>query len=166
MNRIWKVLIATAIAGAMVTSVFAQGTGAGPKGGQGGVNSGKPGQQGRPGGMRMGGRRFQDEVFAKLNLNADQKAKIKALQDKFRKEMEAMRSKGTAGGPPSQADRDKMMAKFKAHNDALMKILTPAQKTKFEQLMKEMREKARSQRGGPGAPPPGKKPGGGGKPPL
>jgi len=146
---------------------FAQG--AGPQGGAPGVGQQggrRGGGQGMGGMRRMGGARMAQrnkELFAKLNLTADQKKKIEALQ---KKHQEKMRATFTQAGGPS-ADRQALMEKFremqKGYRAELMKILTPAQEKQYSAAVKEMREKMRKERGqgGPGGAP-GRRPGQGG----
>jgi Spy/CpxP family protein refolding chaperone len=151
-------LVAIMLVGAL-SSAFAQG--AGPKNGGQGVGQGqKQGQQGQRGRM---GRKMQEEIYAKLGLNEKQKAQIKSINEKYMKQFEAIRGPQGAGQrtPPSEENRKKMMDLFQKRNAELMAVLTPAQKTKYEALMKEMRDKMQKGGGRPGgAPPPG-----GGKPP-
>jgi len=160
MKKILTILVSTMALAALATSAFAQG--AGPKGGFGGR-----GGQGGPGGM-PGGRmaKMQGEILAKLNLSADQKKKIDALNAKRQEEMKKM----FGGGPPAEGDRDKMREKMresqKAYRKELDKILKPDQAKKYDALLKEARDKMRAQMGGPGGPGAGGPGGraGGGKP--
>ena len=105
------------------SAVFAQ-----PPGGGGG--------RGGPGGGFGGGRGGGMQLYEKLGLNETQKTKIKALSDKQREEMTAIRKKYT---------------------DQIVALLTPEQKKKLE----EARKQSRGGFGGPGGPPGGGAPGGG-----
>lgn len=145
-------LVAIMLIGA-VSSAFAQA--AGPKGGAPGAGQ-KPGQ-GQRGGF---GKRMQEEVFAKLNLTPKQSAQIKAINEKYKVQYEALRpavAPGKQRTPMSDADRKKFMAIREKQNAEFLAVLTPAQKTKFEALMKEMRAKMQNGGGRPGGgtPPPG-----------
>lgn len=145
-----KRTLTTILAALMATTlVFAQA--AGPRGGAGQAGPGGKGQVG--GGVRRMGQ-FQQKVLDQLNLNANQKSQIKALNDKRMAEMKARRDKMQANG--QQVDREKMRAEMKKNQDAyqasLKKILTAQQFAKYEQLMKAEMEKMRKQGGGqPGA---------------
>lgn len=162
MKKITVAALAAMMLVGAVSSAFAQA--AGPKGGAPGVGSGQKGQQGQRGGF---GRRMQEEIFAKLNLTPKQTAQIKAINEKYKNQYEALRPAGTPGQqrtPMTDADRKKFMAIRAKQNAEIMAVLTPAQKTKFEALMKEMRAKFQGGGGRPGGgtPPPGGK-GGKGK---
>jgi Spy/CpxP family protein refolding chaperone len=121
-------------------------------------------QQGPPpqgGGPRGGGRRGGPEQRLKmlteqLNLTPDQAAKVKAILDNGRAQMEASRGDSSA----SQEDRRaKMMEMMKSENTQIKAVLTPDQVTKLDALEKQQRERMRENRGGgPGGP-------GGGTPP-
>ena len=145
MNRIVKLFCSGEAVMALGTGVFAQDAGPKGKGGQGqGQFRQGPGGQGKKGpGMRVG--RMQQEVLAKLNLTAAQKAKIEALNKKMQAEVQKLMQGG---------DREQMREKFRPlmeqHRKDLMAILTKEQQVKYEQLVKEAREKMRQGRGGPG----------------
>lgn len=158
MKKICTLVGILAALGALATASFAQkpGPGQGGKGNKVDGGKGGPGQGGRMQGMR----KMQEEILAKLNLTADQKAKIKSLNDKFQKEIQDLMK---AGDP--QSNRDKFRELSKTHREAMLKILTPAQQKQYKTLIDEARKKF----GGPGGPGgaggnrgPGK--GGGGKP--
>lgn len=118
----------------------------GPGGGQ--ATQGRPSGPGGPGGGRMMMMRANEQILAKLNLTAAQKTKIKALDASTMKKMQALRGK--------QLDRDKMRTEFRAiqtsHRESLMKILTPPQRKKYDELMTAERAKWRQQFGRPGGP--------------
>jgi protein CpxP len=166
MKKILGLMIAGAFAMSAV-SVFAQASG--PKGGaQGtgpGVRQGGPGQQGRGGDFMKRRQQMQAEVMKKLNLSKDQQTKIKALNDKFMKDIQALRA---SGGNNQEQNRQKMRDLSTKHREAFMKILTPEQRKKYDALVKEAREKMRKEMGnrgpsGQGGKPagkPGTKPGG------
>jgi hypothetical protein len=97
---------------------------------------GAPGGGGfRQGGRQGGGRGFGAPTLATvpaavladgLKLSAVQKAKIQAIQDQSRKDMQALRP-----APGAQVDRQEMMQKFQALNEETNKsiegVLTPDQ---------------------------------------
>jgi Spy/CpxP family protein refolding chaperone len=171
-----KKLISTLVVAGAVLGLAAVsfGQAAGPKQG----SAGKQGA-GKQGGARQGGNRMarmakmQEEIFAKLNLTAAQKEKIKAHNKKMAEKSKAMFEEAQKN---PGADRQAMMGKFRAMREesdkALKSILTADQYKKFETLRKEARDKARQQfggrpggAGGPGAAKRGtggKKAGGGG----
>ncbi len=154
MKKIFTLVGIVAAVGALATASFAQKPGPGGQGGQGGKFGGG---QGGPGQGRMQGmRKMQEEILAKLNLTADQKSKIKALNDKFQKDIQALMKSGDP-----QSNRDKFRELSKNHRDAMMKILTPAQQTQYKKLIDEARKKFGGP-GGPGGAGAGKGPGKGG----
>lgn len=178
MKKFTKFLIVTLAFGALVSASFAQAGGPGGRpGGAGG--SGRPGGPGAPGGPGgpggQGQRRnlmheMEQKILNQLNLTADQKAKIKKLDEDTDKKMKALMDKARAGG--ANVDRQKvgqdMRKIMEDRKTALYKILTPAQKTKYDSLMKAEMEKFRKEHprgaggpGGAGAPGAGGKPGGG-----
>ncbi len=126
MKKASIVAIAAVAALTMGLSSFAQqAPGAAPGGGGGG-------RQGRQGGGRgFGGPATLSAVPAAvladgLKLSAVQKAKIQAIQDQSRKDMQALRP-----APGAQVDRQEMMQKFQALNEETNKsiegVLTPDQ---------------------------------------
>lgn len=167
MKTLFKTIVSIAILAALVVPSTAQDSG--PKGGQrpgGQVGAGGKGDRGP--GMRMGGmRKVEEKVLGQLGLNAGQKQKIEALNKKFeadvKKLMDEMQKQG------KNADRKAMGEKVRklmeGRRDGLFKILTPAQKSKYEQLMKAEMEKMRKERekNRPGG---AAKPGTGGKKPA
>lgn len=108
------------------------------------------GQMG-PRGRGMEGRQLE-MLTQKLNLTADQQAKVKAIDDDTAKQMMAVRNDASL----SQDDRHaKMMDIRKSSQDKIRGILTDDQKTKYDAMQAEMRErmKQRQQGGAPPAPP-------------
>lgn len=135
-------------------SVAAFAQGAGPRGGAprgpggpGGFGQRGPGGPGGPGGMMERRKKMQEEMFAKLGLNAAQKKKVKALDDKLMAHMKDVFTK--AGGDRSKV-REEMMNSRKAYDKDLKGVLTPAQWKKLEDMRKEMRAKMGRGPGGPG----------------
>lgn len=90
---------------------------------------------------------MRDEIFAKLNLTADQKKKVKALDEAQAAKAKVMIAELQKPG----VDRTKAMDKFKALRDdyqkGLGKILSKDQMKKYEALAKEARDKFRAGRG-------------------
>jgi Spy/CpxP family protein refolding chaperone len=106
--------------------------------------------------MRQRGRNMQAQqlemLTQKLNLTADQQTQIKAIDEDTGKQMMAVRNDTSL----SQDDkRTKMMGIRKSSQDKIRAILTDDQKTKYDALQAEMREKMkeRQQGGAPAAPP-------------
>jgi Spy/CpxP family protein refolding chaperone len=138
-----KIVLSFLVAGiALSFSATAAAQAAGPAGGHGKKEGGKGG----PGGMRARQHKMQQEMFTKLNLNADQKKKVTALTEARREKMKALMEELRASGGDRQANREKFMAIQKSFHDDLMKILNPEQETKFKALRKEMMEKRREAR--------------------
>lgn len=75
-----------------------------------------------------------------LSLTADQTTKVKAILAEGRAQMMAARENG---------GREKMMELRKAENEKIKAVLDDAQKVKFEELEKRMRDRMRQ------GPPPG-----------
>jgi len=117
--------------------------------------------QGGPGGGRMMMRlgETQKKILGQLDLSADQKKKIEALDKKTKTSMEKlMKEPGDR-----QAKGPKMREIMQSHREDLNKILTPAQQKKYQELMKAEMQKMRDQRGDRGPAggrkaPPAKKP--------
>jgi Spy/CpxP family protein refolding chaperone len=81
--------------------------------------------------MRRGPQAFaNEEVAAALNLTAEQKEKLKTINDDFRKETEPLRGF-------SEENRKKREELAKAANDKVMGALTDEQKTKLKELTGE-----------------------------
>lgn len=72
--------------------------------------------------------------MADLNLSADQENKMKALNEEGRTKAEAIRNDASLSDDDKRA---KMMEMRKAQNEKRLAILTPEQKKKWEQKMKE-----------------------------
>jgi Spy/CpxP family protein refolding chaperone len=108
------------------------------------------GQMG-PRGRGMEGRQLE-MLTQKLNLTADQQTKVKEIDEDAGKQMMAVRNDASL----SQDDkRAKMMDIRKSSQDKIRGILTDDQKTKYDAMQAEMRErmKERQQGGAPPAPP-------------
>jgi protein CpxP len=110
-------------------------------------------QAGPPHGGRGGQREEHQLEFLtkKLNLTPDQVSQVKAIDDDSRKQMMALHEDTST----PQADKHaKMMDIHKASQDKIRAVLTDDQKTKYDALQAEMRERRESRQGGQGAPPP------------
>lgn len=152
--------MATFVAAAMIGSAFAQGAGPRPGAGGGAGKAGK-GQRGPGGPMgRRGGMMMNAEMMQKLNLTADQKAKIKVIAEKLGKDVRAAREKNSGD---REAQMTAIRAIAKGTRESFMKVLTPAQRKQYDTLAKAEREKRRKEGGGrpggpgrgrPGTPPP------------
>jgi len=96
-------------------------------------------------GMR-GGARQLEMLTKRLDLTADQQTKVKAIDEDTVKQMMAFRNDTSL----SQDDRrSKMMDIRKSSQDKIRAILTDDQKTKYDALLAEMRDRMRQ-----GPPPP------------
>lgn len=143
-----KHVVMVAAAVLLGTVSFAQT--AGPRGGAPGGQAGK----GAKAGQRGQGGQLEQKVFGQLGLSAAQKQKIEALRKSRMDQFKAMREKAKASG--QQPDRKAMAGTFKKMQEeyqaSLKNILTPAQFTKFQSLMKAEMEKYRKEHpGGPAA---------------
>ena len=87
----------------------------------------------------------------KLNLTPDQVTQVKAIEDDSRKQMMTLREDTSIAGADKRA---KMMDIHKAAQDKVRALLTDDQKTKYDALQAEMRERMENRGGGPGGPPP------------
>ncbi|WP_035347859.1 Spy/CpxP family protein refolding chaperone [Edaphobacter aggregans] len=108
------------------------------------------GQMG-PRGRGMEARQLE-MLTQKLNLTEDQQTQVKAIDEDTRKQMMALRNDNSL----SQDDRHaKMMDIRKSSQDKIRAILTDDQKTKYDAMQAEMKErmKERQQGAAPPAPP-------------
>jgi periplasmic protein CpxP/Spy len=112
-------------------------------------------QAGPPnGGHRGAGQREEHQVeflTKKLNLTPDQVTQVKAIDDDSRAQMTALRQDSTT---PQADKRAKMMDIHKASQDKIRAVLTDDQKTKYDALQAQMRERRESRQAGQGATPP------------
>lgn len=89
---------------------------------------------------RMQGRQME-MMTQKLNLTADQQTQVKAIQGDTRKQMMAVRDDASL----SQADKQsKMMDIRKASQDKIRALLTDEQKTKFDEMQAQMRNRMKN----------------------
>jgi len=87
-----------------------------------------------------------------LSLDADQIAKVKAIYTKNGEEQRKAFEKAKAEG--QEFDREKMREQMKAsmakQDNEIKALLTPEQKVKFEQYLKDREERMKNRQGGPG----------------
>jgi protein CpxP len=107
-----------------------------------------PHGRGGPGGMRGDQVKF---LTQKLNLTADQVTQVKAIDEDAQKQSKAVREDTSVAGPDKRA---KMMDIHKASQDKIRALLTDDQKTKFDALQAQMRERRGNRGDGDGPPPP------------
>jgi len=77
---------------------------------------------------------LEPDVQKQLDLTADQKAKIKDLQDKQREANQSIRDKVQSGEIQRDASRDLMQKNNQAMSDEIHKLLTEAQLAKLKTL--------------------------------
>jgi protein CpxP len=100
---------------------------------------------------RGGGEHQLEWMTKKLSLTPDQVTQVKAIDDNTRQQMMALRSDTSV----AQADkRAKMMAIHQASQDKIRGVLNDEQKTKFDAMQAEMKERRESREGGQGGTPP------------
>jgi Spy/CpxP family protein refolding chaperone len=150
MKNLMMLVAVAALAIGAATDSFAQnrqGQGQGQRQqGQGqGQRQGQPPGQNREGAMF----RMQEQILAKLNLTADQKKRVTALNKKTEESMKKLRE--------APGEMRSKMPKFReiheGHEKALLQILTAQQRTRYQELLKQERErrmKERQQRQGQG----------------
>src|ERR1700730_3397442 len=90
---------------------------------------------GGPGGMRGNQIEF---LTKKLNLTPDQVTQVKAIGADAINQMKALREDTSVAGPDKRA---KIMDIHKASQDKIRALLTDDQKTKFDALQAQMRER-------------------------
>jgi Spy/CpxP family protein refolding chaperone len=105
-------------------------------------------RHGGPGGMRGNQVEF---LTKKLSLTPDQVTQVKAIDADTMKQMMALRS-DTSLTPDEK--KPKMTAIHQASQDKIRALLTDDQKTKFDALQAQMRERRGDHGGGDGPPPP------------
>jgi periplasmic protein CpxP/Spy len=107
----------------------------------------------REGGGPRGGRSQVEMLTKRLNLTTDQQAQVKAIDEDTGKQMMALRNDTSLS---QDERRSKMMEIRKGSQDKIRAILTDEQKTKYDAMQAEMRErmKERQQQGGAPPPPP------------
>ncbi|MBB5343135.1 Spy/CpxP family protein refolding chaperone [Tunturibacter empetritectus] len=112
-------------------------------------------QAGPPnGGHRGAGQREEHQIeflTKKLNLTPDQVTQVKAIDDDSRTQMMALRQDTAT---PQADKRAKMIDIHKASQAKIRAVLTDDQKTKYDALQAQMKERRESREGGQGATPP------------
>ena len=79
-------------------------------------------------------KKFNDKKLEQLNVSEDQKVKIKAINENFKKQMEALHSNTSISDDDRKLKRQEMM---KDHRSQVKSILTPEQQKKAKELRKE-----------------------------
>lgn len=102
------------------------------------------------GGPGMGARQLE-MLTRRLSLTTDQQTQVKAILDDNQKQMEALRNDTSTS---REEKRPKMMAIRKSSDDKIRATLTDDQKTKFDAMQAEMRERMGRRGDGPPPPPP------------
>ncbi len=114
------------------------------------------GQRPRGGGgspMMANQQRANEMLFEGITLTADQKDKVKAVDEKFKPKMDAMRAEfrsSMQGGSPNPELRTKMTALTTEQHAALRAILDADQQKKFDENVAKMAQRG----GGRGGRPP------------
>jgi len=98
----------------------------------------------------MEGRQLQ-MLTKRLNLTSDQQTQVKAILDDNQKQMETLRNDTSTS---REEKRPKMMEIRKASDDKIRATLTDDQKTKFDAMQAEMRDRMKNRGDGPPPPPP------------
>lgn len=147
MKNMLRILTIIGFAAALSVVVFAQG--AGPS--QGAVTPVGAHGKHKPG--------IQAEILKQLDLSKDQMKQIRALHKSSAEQMKPLQQQLKAlGKPATPADRnspdrvalrDKIKAIAKETHESLMKILTPEQGKKFNELMKQYAAEHRAKKGAP-----------------
>jgi protein CpxP len=110
-------------------------------------------QAGPPnGGHRGPGQREEHQIeflTKKLNLTPDQVTQVKAIDDESRTQMMALRQDSST---PQADKKAKMMDIHKASQAKIRAVLTDDQKTQYDALQAQMKERRESREGGQGAP--------------
>lgn len=83
--------------------------------------------------------------MAELNLSEEQQAKMKVISDETRAASETIRNDGSLN---DDQKREKIMELRKAQNEKRNALLTPDQKKKWEEIMKERQANGNGQRRG------------------
>lgn len=113
-----------------------------------------PDQAGPPmgghGGRGMRGNNVE-MLTKRLNLTPDQAAQVKAIDEDTMKQAMAVRDDTSIAKPDK---RGKMMEIHKAAQDKIRAVLNDDQKTKYDAMQAQMRERRMNHEGGSGAPPP------------
>ncbi|MEJ8817597.1 Spy/CpxP family protein refolding chaperone [Lacibacter sp. H407] len=89
------------------------------------------------------GRGPRVDMYKDLNLTKDQQEKVKAIQEKQREEMEAIRNNSSLS---REEQRSKMMDMRKKYSEQIEALLTAEQKEKLKAKQKEMQEQMQQRR--------------------
>ena len=89
------------------------------------------------------GRGPRVDMYKDLNLSKDQQEKVKAIQEKQREEMEAIRNNSSLS---REEQRSKMMDMRKKYSEQIEALLTAEQKEKLKAKQKEMQEEMQQRR--------------------
>lgn len=125
MNRIRLALTCGAIAALLIfgSGVFAQ------------AQKGQKRPEGRaPRGAAVA-RISLDQIDSLVHLTQEQKTKISAIRDKFLADSRALHP--TPGAPPNPENRQKLMELSRQTTQKIMAVLTPEQKQKLQQALRE-----------------------------
>lgn len=87
-------------------------------------------------------RHHHSSLFKGLNLTSGQKARIKAIHQKYRAQNQGV------------ADRSQRRASMHAQRQEIMAVLNPDQRAKFQQRLQTLRERHRQDQQVPSAPSP------------
>lgn len=85
----------------------------------------------------------------KLNLTPDQQTQVKAINDDQRSQMMSVRNDASI---PQADKRSKMMDIHKVSSDKIRAILTDEQKTKYDAMQAQMKERMKERTQGDSAP--------------
>jgi periplasmic protein CpxP/Spy len=132
--------------GLLAGAVVAQDTPPPPPAGAQGPPPGGPGGRGM-----MDPERRANMLKERLNLTDDQTAQVKGIFADSRTKMEALRSNTSL----SQDDRrSQAMAIRQSEDQRVHGVLTADQKTKYDAMQAEMRQRMQERQGAPGGAPP------------
>lgn len=150
-NRIFATLT---LAGVLAVGAFAQSAGT-----TGGAVTSAPaaGAKGKHAGGWKNLMETNKQILAQLDLSADQKTKIAGLDKDLRAKIKEIAEDAKKSSTPEDKKeaRKKIQEAFKDYTQNLKGLLTPDQRTKYDQLWKEAREKAKEQKAGGAAKPAG-----------
>jgi protein CpxP len=136
-----RMLLAITCAAALASPILAQDPSTPPP----------PQHEGGPGGGPEMQQKRLEHMTAELNLTPDQVSQIKAIQDDGRQQMTAMRNDSSISG----ADRHAKMTALRDAQDARIKsVLTDEQKTKYDAMQANMRQRRGDGGQAPAPPPP------------
>jgi Spy/CpxP family protein refolding chaperone len=82
-------------------------------------------------------RQGREMMAQRLNLTANQQAKLKSIHDAQRKEIEALKTKSLT----AEQSKEQRKALHKKYQEQMRSVLTPAQKDQMKKLQAERKEK-------------------------